>query len=229
MATTMDRTESLRRLLAEEIALKDHAERVAAMRRELPLGRELRDYVFTEGPADLSRNEPKDFKETKLSELFAPGKNELFIYHLMYGPDWEGACPMCTLWVTGLNGIANYFTERANFAVVAKADIGKLREYARARGWNNVRLLSSHDSTFNRDLEAEEPDGGQNPGVSVLVRGDDGKIRHFYSKWAPLDDNNNRGIDMLSPVWNMFDLLPSGRDDWYPTTGWWGFMDEKPR
>ena len=228
MATTMDRTESLRRLLAEEIALKDHVERVAVMRRELPPGRELQDYVFKEGPADLSRNGPEDFKETKLSELFAPGKNELFIYHLMYGPDWEEACPMCTLWCTGLNGIARYFTERANFAVVAKADVGKLRDYARVRGWNNLRLLSSHDSTFNRDLEAEEPDGGQNPGVSVLVRGDDGKIRHFYSKWAPMDDNNNRGIDLLSPVWNMFDLLPSGRDDWYPT-GWWGFMEEKPR
>jgi len=225
----MDRTESLRRLLVEEIDLRNHAERVAAMRRALPLGRELPDYVFKEGPADLSRNDPKDFKETKLSELFAPGKDELFIYHLMYGPDWEGACPMCTMWVTGLNGIANYFTERANFAVIGKADIGKLREYARARGWNNVRLLSSQDSTFNRDLEAEEPDGGQNPGVSVLVRGKDGKIRHFYSKWAPLDDDNNRGIDLLSPVWNMFDLLPSGRDDWYPSIGWWGFMEEKPK
>jgi len=225
----MDRTESLRQLLAEEIELRNHAERVAAMRRALPLGRELPDYVFREGPADLSRNDPKDFKETKLSELFAPGKNELFIYHLMYAPDWDGACPMCTMWVTGLNGIANYFTERANFVVIAKADIAKLREYARARGWNNVRLLSSQDSTFNRDLEAEEPDGMQNPGVSVLVRGDDGKIRHFYSKWAPLDDNTNRGIDLLSPVWNMFDLLPSGRDDWYPTVGWWGFMGGVPK
>jgi hypothetical protein len=27
----------------------------------------------------------------------------------------------------------------------------------------------------------------------------------------------NRGIDLLSPVWNLFDLLPGGRgDDWYP-------------
>jgi predicted dithiol-disulfide oxidoreductase (DUF899 family) len=224
MATTMDRTESLRRLLAEEIALKDHVERVAAMRRELQPGRELQDYVFKEGPADLSRNDPKDFKETKLSELFAPDKNELFVYHLMYGPGWESACPMCTLWCDGLNGIARYVSERANFVVVAKNDIAAIREYGKKRGWNNLRLLSSHDSTFNRDLQAEEPDGGQNPGVSVLVRGQDGKIRHFYSKWAPMDDNNNRGIDLLSPVWNVFDLLPSGRDDWYPT-GWWGFME----
>ena len=59
----------------------------------------------------------------------------------------------------------------------------------------------------------------------MLVRGNDGKIRHFYTKWASLDDDNNRGSDLLSPVWNMFDLLPSGRGDWYPT-GWWGLMKE---
>lgn len=225
MATTMDRTEALRRLLTEEIALKDHAERVAAMRRELQPGRELKDYVFKEGPADLNRNDPKDFKETKLSELFAPDKDELFVYHLMYGPGWEAACPMCTMWVDGLNGIAPYISERANFVVIAKNDIGSLRAYAKKRGWSNLRLLSSHDSTFNRDMDAEDSDGDQNPGVSVLVRGKDGKIRHFYSKWAPMDEHNNRGIDLLSPVWNVFDLLPSGRDDWYPT-GWWGFMDD---
>jgi predicted dithiol-disulfide oxidoreductase (DUF899 family) len=27
---------------------------------------------------------------------------------------------------------------------------------------------------------------------------------------------NQRGIDQLTPVWNLFDLLPSGRGDWYP-------------
>jgi predicted dithiol-disulfide oxidoreductase (DUF899 family) len=229
MATTMDRTEALRRLLTEEIALKDHAERVAAMRRELQPGRELQDYTFTEGPKDLTRNDPKDVKKTKLSELFASDKDELFVYHLMYGPGWEAACPMCTMWVDGLNGVAGYVGERANFAVIAKNDIGSVRDYARKRGWNNIRLLSSSDSTFNRDLEAEDSEGAQNPGVSVLVRGKDGKIRQFYSKWAPMDEKNQRGIDLLSPVWNVFDLLPSGRGDWYPT-GWWGFMgDDKAK
>ncbi len=225
MAKTMDRTGALKQMLDEEIDLRNHIERVAAMRRELPPGPIVKqDYVFREGPADLSRNDPKDFRDTKLSELFAPDKNELLVYHLMYGPDWEAACPMCTMWVTGLNGIAKYVGERANFVVVAKADIAKLRTYAKERGWNDVRLLSSHDSTFNRDFEAEEPDGGQNPGVSVFVHGADG-IRHHYSKWAPLDEKHNRGIDLLSPVWNLFDLLPSGRGEWLPT-GWWGFIKD---
>jgi len=228
MATTLDRSEQLRHLNKEEIELRDHIEEVAAQRRALSPGPIVNEYTFKEGPADIARNDAKDFKDTRLSELFAPGKDELVVYHLMYGPDWEGACPMCTMWVTGYNAIAPYVSERANFVIVAKADIGKLREWSKARGWNNLRLLSSHDSTFNRDFEAEEPDGGQNPGISVFVRGKDG-IRHHYSKWASLDEHKNRGLDLLSPVWNIFDLLPSGRDDWYPSVGWWGFMDEKAK
>jgi predicted dithiol-disulfide oxidoreductase (DUF899 family) len=26
-----------------------------------------------------------------------------------------------------------------------------------------------------------------------------------------------RGIDLLSPVWHVFDILPTGRGGWYPT------------
>ena len=224
MATTLDRSQALKQLLQEEIGLRDHVERVAVMRRELAPGPLVQDYVFREGPADLTRNDPKDFRSTKLSELFNPDKPDLLVYHLMYGPDWEAACPMCTMWCDGFNGIANYVNERANFVIVAKADIAKLRDYGKARGWNNLRLLSSHDSTFNRDFDAEEPDGGQNPGISVFNR-DDAGIHHHYSKWASLDEDHNRGIDLLSPVWNLFDLIPSGRDDWSPS-GWWGFMKE---
>jgi predicted dithiol-disulfide oxidoreductase (DUF899 family) len=29
------------------------------------------------------------------------------------------------------------------------------------------------------------------------------------------DDVNERGIDRLTPVYNMLDLTPQGRDDWY--------------
>jgi predicted dithiol-disulfide oxidoreductase (DUF899 family) len=224
MATTIDRSQALRQLLQEEIGLRDHAERVAVMRRELTPGPLVKDYVFREGPADLSRNDPKEFRETKLSELFTADTPDVLVYHLMYGPDWEAACPMCTMWCDGFNGIAKYVGERAGFVIVAKADIAKLREYGKARGWNNLRLLSSHDSTFNRDFKAEEPNGNQNPGISVFNR-DAAGIHHHYSKWAPLDEDHNRGIDLLSPVWNLFDLIPSGRDDWYPT-GWWGFIKE---
>jgi predicted dithiol-disulfide oxidoreductase (DUF899 family) len=29
------------------------------------------------------------------------------------------------------------------------------------------------------------------------------------------EEFDQRGIDLLSPVWNVLDLTPYGRDDWY--------------
>src|SRR6266852_9422861 len=57
-------------LLAAEIALKDQVERVAEMRRALPLGMHVPDYVFHEGPSDLSQNDPADFADVQLADLF---------------------------------------------------------------------------------------------------------------------------------------------------------------
>jgi hypothetical protein len=45
------------------MALKDQIERVAAMRRVLPMGMPVPEYVSREGPADLRRNDPADFAD----------------------------------------------------------------------------------------------------------------------------------------------------------------------
>ncbi|HEV2037252.1 MAG TPA: DUF899 family protein [Candidatus Eremiobacteraceae bacterium] len=201
-------------LLTAELELLDQSERVAQMRRKLPLVRKVKDYTFREGPPDLSLNSPTSFFSTKLSDLFAPGKDSLIIDHLMFGENEEKACPMCSMWADGYNAIARHVSDKTNFVLVAKADIGKLRDWARARGWHNIRLLSSHDSTFNRDFGFEH-NGQQQPGVSVFRRkGED--IYHFYSQTAELVPDHFRGIDLMTPVWNLFDVLPEGREDWHP-------------
>jgi predicted dithiol-disulfide oxidoreductase (DUF899 family) len=41
-----------------------------------------------------------------------------------------------------------------------------------------------------------------------------GGMKHFYSSTAIMKNKINRGIDLLSPVWNIFDLTPEGRGDW---------------
>ncbi len=71
-------------LLAAELALKDQVERVAALRRALPLGMRVPDYVFREGPMDLSRNDPADFRDVRLADLFTDGHDTLIIDHLMF-------------------------------------------------------------------------------------------------------------------------------------------------
>src|SRR5438046_10432170 len=73
-------------LLAAEIALKDQVERVAALRRALPVGMRVHDYAFREGPLDLARNDPADFREVRLSELFTGGHDTPLVDHLMFGP-----------------------------------------------------------------------------------------------------------------------------------------------
>ncbi len=39
-------------------------------------------------------------------------------------------------------------------------------------------------------------------------------LKHFYSDSANIRENVNRGIELLSPVWNIFDLTHEGRGDW---------------
>jgi predicted dithiol-disulfide oxidoreductase (DUF899 family) len=45
---------------------------------------------------------------------------------------------------------------------------------------------------------------------------DGDQVRHVLTQSADYPDRSPRGIDLLSPVWNVFDLLPSGRGDWLP-------------
>src|SRR3954462_6835428 len=72
-------------LLAEEIELRRHIERVAELRRALPPGGEVtKDYRF-EG-----ENGPVAF-----ADLFGD-KASLAIYSFMFGPQRERPCPMCT-------------------------------------------------------------------------------------------------------------------------------------
>src|SRR5262249_14983335 len=145
-------------LLAAEIALRDQRERVAALRRQLPPGAPVpEDYVFHEGPRDLADESPA-VREVRLSELFAPGKDELIVIHFMFAAGAERACPMCTMWADGYDAVAPHVGDRVNFALVGKADLAKLRAWGRGRGWRHLRVLSSHDNRFNHDLHAEEED-----------------------------------------------------------------------
>ncbi|MFI5851982.1 DUF899 family protein [Micromonospora chalcea] len=199
------------RLAEAERRLRDEVERVAAARRELPPGAPVADVALTEGPADLTA--PGPLRPVRLSALFG-AHDTLVVYHLMFHPEADAACPMCSLWVDGFHGVAHHIQQHAAFVVVGKAPAAKLRAWGARRGWDGLRLLSSHGTDFNADLRAEHPNGDQRPMVSVLIRAGDG-IRHFYSQPANFVDGAERGIDLLSPVWNVLDLLPQGRGDWY--------------
>jgi predicted dithiol-disulfide oxidoreductase (DUF899 family) len=125
--------------------------------------------------------------------------------------DTDEGCPSCSMWVDGLNGVAHHLAQVTNLVVICKAPLPKLRAWARRRRWPNLRLVSSYDNTFNADIGAEDPDGGQWPRASVFVKRD-GVVHHTYT--TAMIDND---LDLLTPVWHVEDLLPQGRGDWEPT------------
>jgi len=206
-------------LLDAEINLRKQIEHVAALRRQLPQGGLLKeDYVFTESAGDLSNHSTT--KQTKLSELFAAGKNTLVIYSFMFAPDWEKACPSCSSILDGIDGGAQHVYAKVNFAVVAKAPIEKIREWARGRGWSKLRLLSSQGNSYNRDYFAESDQRGQMPALNVFQKANQ-QIHHFYNSellYAPTEpDQDPRHVDLIWPMWNLFDMTPEGRGrDWRP-------------
>jgi predicted dithiol-disulfide oxidoreductase (DUF899 family) len=219
-------------LLEQEIELRRAMEAVAAARRRLPPGGIVpQDYVFqTQGPGGHAA-------EVRLSELFAPGKDSLVIYSMMFPRDpgddrpgpaggqtallplAQGPCPSCTAFLDALDGAAEHASQRVNLAVAAKAPIERILTFAAERGWQSLRLLSTEGTTYNRDYWAETADGEQQPMLNVFHRDGD-TIRHFWGSelfYAPEDsEQDQRHVGTLEPLWNLFDLTPEGRPtDWY--------------
>jgi predicted dithiol-disulfide oxidoreductase (DUF899 family) len=210
-----DYAERRAELQEAEIALMRERERVAALRRSLPAGPPVDDYAFVEGPSRLGDGDAPT-RTVRMSELFTSPDRPLIIYQLMYGKAQVEPCPMCTLWIDGFNGVAHHLAENVDFAVAAAADPAPLRAHARSRGWERLRLLSCGESTFKYDLGSEEADGTQDSAVSVFTRAKDGTTRHFYTgRPAMSADIDQRGIDLLSPLWHLLDLTPQGRGEWY--------------
>jgi predicted dithiol-disulfide oxidoreductase (DUF899 family) len=194
-------------LLAEEIELRRHIERVAALRRALPAGgRILEDYTFE------SHN-----GVVRLSQLFGD-KQTLVIYSMMFGPQRESACPMCTAMLTSWEGTARNLRERVALAVTARSPIERLLDFKRERGWKNLQFYSDAKGDYTRAYVSA--DDGDVPGLSIFTRSN-GTIRHFWSgemSGEMADPGQDpRGAPDLDPLWTILDLTPAGRGTtWYP-------------
>ena len=198
-----------------EIELRNQRERVAALRRQLPAGPIVNDYVFDEGPMTLDAGD-KPIQKVRLSQLFTRPDRSLVIYQFMYGKKQATPCPMCTAWIDSFNGIAHHLAPSLDLAIVAAADLAALRSHARRRGWNRLRLLSAGSNTFKYDFGSEDKEGNQDSAISVFTRDTDGAIRHCYTghPWLA-QDVKERGIDELNPIWNIMDLTRQGRGTFY--------------
>ena len=206
------------KLLQEEVELRRLTEAVAATRRALPPGGEvLENYVFdAEGPDGAP-------SKVTLAELFAPGKDTLFIYNRMFprAPDEDLPCPSCTQFLDSFDGVADHAGQRINVAVVVKTALPRALAHAESRGWRRLRLLSSANNSYNRDYKGESDDGTQQLPMLNVFRRDGEMVRHFWGSellFEPPDAGQDpRHGETIDPMWNLFDFTPEGRGtDWYP-------------
>jgi len=115
-------------LLAEEIELRRHAERVAELRRALPPGGAVtKNYEFVGEGGNAT-----------LSDLFG-NKQTLVIYSYMFGPQREKPCPMCTSFMSTWEAKLPDIEQRIAIVFVARSPIARLIEAKQARGWTRPR------------------------------------------------------------------------------------------
>jgi predicted dithiol-disulfide oxidoreductase (DUF899 family) len=206
--------EARRRLLAEEKQETRRRDALNAERRRLPMVRIEKQYVLdgTQGPAALAA-------------LFG-GSRQLIIQHIMFGPDWDAACPTCTNAVDELSDglVAHLRARDTAFALVSRAPLAKLEAYRASRGWT-VPWYSSYGSDFNYDFQVTldetkgqvsynyrpEPGllGGERsaemPGHSCFLRDGD-EIFHTYSTYG-------RGNEYTPSLYTLLDLTTLGRQE----------------
>ena len=219
-----------RELLEREKALTRLSDELARSRRELPWVPVEKDYRF----------DTEEGTKT-LAELFA-GRSQLLVYHLMYGPDDEAACPGCSFYADHLDGSLIHL-ERHDVTLVcaSRAPLDKLLAYRQRMGWR-FPWVSSYRSDFILDftlftdeqrrtgtgynfgaprraglrIAPAAPDGEEPMGLSAFAL-EDGVVYHTYSCY-------DRGTDPLNGTWQLLDRTPKGRfkaaSEDAPASGW---------
>ena len=202
------------RLLAEEKDETRRRDALNAKRRRLPMVRVDKEYVF-EGPGG----------PVPLTGLFGDS-SQLIIHHIMFGPDWDAACPSCTNFVDELSDglLAHLRSRDTAFALISRTPLAKIGAYQASRGWT-VPWYSSYGSDFNYDFQVTldrsvpqlrynyrpEPGllGGEQstemPGTSCFLR-DGSEIFHTYSTFG-------RGNEYTPSLYTLLDLTALGRQE----------------
>lgn len=197
-------------LLADEKKLTQYRDRVNTKRRQMPMVRMEKKYVF-EGSNG----------KTSLLDLFE-GRRQLIVYHFMFDPAWDKGCSGCSGFVNALGDLTLLNDRDTTFVLISRSPLEKLDRYKTDQGWH-LPWLSSLGSDFNYDFhvtldesvtpiqynyrDAEEPERmkGESHGLSVFFRLDN-DLFHTYSTYA-------RGCEGLTDAYSLLDLTPYGRQE----------------
>ncbi len=181
-------TEAIASLERELFELK---KKLSEARRKYP-AQDVQEYTFkTLGGRDIS-----------LDELFADKRDMLIAHNMGKG------CVYCTLWADGFIGFADHLKDRAAFVLLTPDEPSVAAQFSRDRNWN-FPVVSSHGTTFKKDMGFEPKPGETMPGVQAFRKDDDGTIRCVGKAFfGPGDD--------FCAIWHFFDLLEGGAGEWAP-------------
>jgi len=189
-------------LLRDEQELVEKVKSVAAKRRSLPSGGQLKeDYVFQWA------SDGKLGQRVKFSQLFED-KSTLLLYSFMFGPNWDNPCPSCTSLVDGFDRSWYQVSRHAAFVGIAKASAARINAWARQRGWSQIPLVSGAESPYQADYKCQGDSDDMQLPVMHVFRKHDGQIFHF---WGTESMSNH--LDTVWPYWNLMDFTPEGRPD----------------
>lgn len=198
-------------LLAKEKKLTRDRDALSEERRNLPWVKVDKEYVFDSPNGKVA-----------LKELFGD-KNQMVVYHFMFGPGWEQGCPSCSMIADTFDGMRVHLSARdVSFVAISRAKLSEIEEFKKRMGWT-FKWLSSFNNEFNHDFRVsftkEELEKGkvdynyslqefsdEAPGLSVFYKDPNGNIFHTYSTYG-------RGLDTLLHPYNYLDLVPKGRDE----------------
>src|SRR6266700_7177238 len=112
-----------KKLLANEKQLTRQRDALAAERRRLPWVKVEKNYVF---------DSPSGKKN--LADLF-DGRSQLVIYHFMFGPEWQEACPSCSFNMDHTDGALVHLAQRdVSFAAISRAPYPKIAAFKKRMG-----------------------------------------------------------------------------------------------
>ena len=201
-------------LLEQEKELTRRSDELARRRQELPWVAVEEEYEFETSDGTIT-----------LAELF-DGRSQLLVFHLMFGPDDEAACPGCSWMADHSDPAVVHLNHRdVTFVATSRAPIEKIDAYERRMGWS-FPWVSCGGTDFNRDFslfteEQRRTGRGYNFGTprrADIRLGDeelhglsafaleDGVVYHTYSTF-------DRGTDVLHGTWQLLDRAPKGRGE----------------
>lgn len=184
--------------LAEQLRIEDElieqTKRVAAQRRRLPMTPLSHTYTFI-GPDG----------EQPMADVFGDAR-QLVMYHVMYAPEWEKACPHCTQYAINQgHGINRETNERdTRYILVSRASYEKISAWAEQYGigtpWYSV------PTEFAVEMGKIAPEFGDVPGLSVFFKADDGMIYRTYTTGGSM-------VESTMPASAILRLTPYGMQE----------------